>query len=357
MHALGYNWLQSNGVAAKQLAGRIIGIVHSVMPAIGAAAAYRRMRAGFEGGGIADWVIGNQGSEVTPVLANAVGGLQLLPCEAYGNDWLKIVGHNGEVLKSLPKNGDPYEEIYKRTDVWWGLLREAWINPAGADMCGVEQTRKHLEKAQDFHQKLKDTFHPLGYAHYGCDPARPAYQTVTWHLFDPATGTVHQKLKAEAAHRSSPTRSDPPPVPLNLPLSSDTASGHCPGNGANSQSSRLSVSAIDALRIVFDDTQGILRLSDDPKAQELTAPSPLPNANAHGSLVQAYVSRPSEPGDQTVPMHSAEYLATHGSKHFKGIFRQTGYEHQDSYKDTNAIAATLYSIVRIAQQMEWKKTP
>jgi hypothetical protein len=56
-------------------------------------------------------------------------------------------------------------------------------------------------------------------------------------------------------------------------------------------------------------------------------------------------------------MHSAEYLATHGGKHFKGIFRQTGYEHQDSYQDTNAIAATLYSIVRIAQQMEWKKTP
>ncbi len=398
VHALGYNWLQSNGVAAKEIAKRIqslmadyrkkgfkcekviivthsmgglvgralchpdygnlqneiLGIVHGEMPAIGAAAAYRRMRAGFEGGGIADWVIGNQGSEVTPVLANAVGGLQLLPCEAYGNDWLKIVGHNGEVLKSLPKNGDPYEEIYKRTDVWWGLLREPWINPAGNPKCGAAQTKKHLEKAQEFHQKLKDTFHPLSYAHYGCDAARPAYQTVTWHLFDPATGTTTQLLKAQAAHRSS---SVPPAFPLNLPLSSDTALGHRPGNGANSQSSRLSVSAIDALRIVVDDTQGILRLSDDPTAQELTAPSPLPNANLHGSLVQAYVSRPSEPGDQTVPMHSAEYLATHGGTHFKGIFRQTGYEHQDSYQDTNAIAATLYSIVRIAQQMEWKKTP
>ena len=86
VHALGYNWLQSNGVAAKELAGRInalmddytkkkfkcekviivthsmgglvgralchpdygnlqdkiLGIVHGVMPAIGAAAAYRR---------------------------------------------------------------------------------------------------------------------------------------------------------------------------------------------------------------------------------------------------------------------------------------------------------------------------
>ena len=124
VHAFGYNWLQSNGVAAKEIAKRIqaliadygqkgfkcqqviivthsmgglvgralchpeygnmqkdiLGIVHGEMPAIGAAAAYRRMRAGFEGVGATNWVIGNEGTEVTPVLANAVGGLQLLPC-------------------------------------------------------------------------------------------------------------------------------------------------------------------------------------------------------------------------------------------------------------------------------------
>ena len=52
-------------------------------------------------------------------------------------------------------------------------------------------------------------------------------------------------------------------------------------------------------------------------------------------------------------MHSAEYLATHGGKHFKGIFRQTGYEHQASYEDDTAIACALYSIVHIAQEMKW----
>jgi hypothetical protein len=39
---------------------------------------------------------------------------------------------------------------------------------------------------------------------------------------------------------------------------------------------------------------------------------------------------------------------------FKGVFRQTGYEHQSSYKAPQAIASTLYSIVRIAQEATWK---
>ncbi|MBW9336870.1 alpha/beta hydrolase, partial [Herbaspirillum sp. RU 5E] len=91
VHAVGYNWLQSNGVSAQRLGGeieritayyrskgkhceqvilithsmgglvtracaqlpgmaeRILGVVHGVMPAIGAPATYKRMRAGFEG--------------------------------------------------------------------------------------------------------------------------------------------------------------------------------------------------------------------------------------------------------------------------------------------------------------------
>ncbi len=59
----------------------------------------------------------------------------------------------------------------------------------------------------------------------------------------------------------------------------------------------------------------------------------------------------SDPGDQTVPLHSAEHQLRSGK--FKGIFRQTGYEHQDSYKDDGALHSTLYSLVRIAQTMKW----
>lgn len=126
VYAFGYNWLQSNGQSAKIVAKRInkvidefnnsgfecnqviivthsmgglvgralihpkygnmqdkvLGIVHGVMPAIGAPAAYRRMRAGFEDPGLASGpvsslvakVAGNCGDEVTAVLANAQGG-------------------------------------------------------------------------------------------------------------------------------------------------------------------------------------------------------------------------------------------------------------------------------------------
>jgi hypothetical protein len=68
--------------------------------------------------------------------------------------------------------------------------------------------------------------------------------------------------------------------------------------------------------------------------------------------VHAAILPPSAPGDQTVPAKSADHQLNSGL--FKGVFRQTGYEHQSSYKDPRAIASTLYSIVRIAQKATWK---
>ncbi|WP_229415759.1 esterase/lipase family protein [Pseudoduganella armeniaca] len=182
VYALGYNWLQSNGDGARMIAKRITeltkaliksgyecnqvvvvthsmgglvgralvhpdfgnlqdsiaGIVHGVMPAVGAPAGYKRMRAGFEDpglvrnfkGSVGAKVAGNFGDEVTAVLANSRGVLELLPSDAYGNGWLRIV-HKGIELDSWPKAGDPYTEIYKTEDKWYSLLRKEWINPSG----------------------------------------------------------------------------------------------------------------------------------------------------------------------------------------------------------------------------------
>jgi hypothetical protein len=49
--------------------------------------------------------------------------------------------------------------------------------------------------------------------------------------------------------------------------------------------------------------------------------------------------------------HSAKHQLHSGK--FKGIFRQTGYEHQDSYKTHGALRSTLYRLVRIAHTMKW----
>jgi hypothetical protein len=67
--------------------------------------------------------------------------------------------------------------------------------------------------------------------------------------------------------------------------------------------------------------------------------------------MHATILPPSAPGDQTVPARSADHQLHSGT--FKSVFRQTGYEHQSSYKDPRAIASTLYSIVRIAQNASW----
>lgn len=353
VYAFGYNWLQSNGDSAKIIATRInkiiddlngtgykcnqvivvthsmgglvgralvhpdygnlqdkvLGIVHGAMPAIGAPAAYKRMRAGFEDPGlmhvaasviessVVAKVLGNYGDEVTAVLANAQGGLELLPTESYGNGWLRV-RHNGRDLEAWPKQADPYNEIYKVRGKWYALFREDWINPSGLPLLEgggtFKRTCEYLDKARGFHQKIAGTFHSSSYAHYGVDPGQQSFGEVIWELRNCADSTGWQ----------------------NWPIVRDTKQG------------RLDFSSWE---LDGGDNIGALPFNDaisDP---------------AHAMLLP-----PAAPGDQTVPAKSADYQLNSGN--FKGVFRQTGYEHQSSYKNPRAIASTLYSIVQIAQK-------
>ncbi|WP_052130519.1 esterase/lipase family protein [Erwinia typographi] len=165
VHAVGYNWLQSNedsavrlneqvekivldyktagfscekvilvthsmgGLVARyyseKLGGRdrILGIVHGVMPVLGAPIAYKRMKTG-EAGTIGK-VIGANGAEMTAVMTQSPGPLQLLPGKRYGSGWLQIEG----MQQALPKEADPYTDIYLERSAWWGLCEERFINP------------------------------------------------------------------------------------------------------------------------------------------------------------------------------------------------------------------------------------
>ena len=341
VHAMGYNWLQSNrdsgvrvaeriaalmeryrsqgfqcekvivvthsmgGLVARamihpemgKLRGEILGIVHGVMPAIGAGAAYKRMRCGFEDPGLMSMspiasitakVLGNFGSEVTAVLGNATGGLELLPSQSYGNGWLQVT-HKGQTVKSLPQQGDPYEEIYKLRGKWYGLLCEEWINPARQKLAGYERTAIFLNKARAFHKAIASTYHDQCYAHYGADPRNAAWHNVAWEI-----GEWGQLVD------------------------------------------------VDKLRIVSDNLHGKLKVVESSSSTL---------AGAAQMVLDVTMQPASDPGDQTVPLHSAEHQLQSGK--FKGVFRQTGYEHQDSYKHESALHSTLYSIVRIAQTMTW----
>jgi hypothetical protein len=298
--------------AYGNLQDKVLGIVHGVMPAIGAPATYKRMRAGFEDPGlmhispsiieasVVAKVLGNYGDEVTAVLANAPGGLELLPSESYGNGWLRV-RHNGHDLEVWPKQGDPYNEIYKVRGKWYALFQEDWINPSGRPPKKgggtFKRTCEYLDKARDIHRKIGDTYHPNSYAHYGADQKQQSFGEVIWEIRNCTDTSGWQ----------------------NWAIINDDRQGNLEftpwvSNGVNNI--------------------GALPFNDD-------APVPL-----HATILP-----PSAPGDQTVPAKSADHQLNSGK--FQGVFRQTGYEHQSSYKNPHAIASTLYSIVRIAQKVTW----
>jgi hypothetical protein len=335
VHAMGYNWLQPIGQSALDLAKRIngliekykamglkceqviiithsmgglvgrallhpkmgnierkiLGMVHGVLPATGAPAAYRRMRCGFEEGAFGldptPKILGNDGSEVTAVLGNSVGALQLLPSCAYGNGWLRVK-HAGFVVESWPKDGDPYAEIYSVRDRWFGLLREEWLNPAQRENAGFGATCERLMSAKRFHQAIENIYHPQSYAHYGADANRPSWETVTWNYEQPVLAHGWREM-----------------------------------------------------RIQSDSGQGLLNLREPSIANEVP------------SGITARIGRAEGAGDQTVPVRSSDHQLLSGQ--FKGIFRQTGYEHQSSYSDQKALQATLFSIVKIAATMKWSE--
>lgn len=127
-------------------------------------------------GTVAAWVLGTDGEEVTSLLANMPGGLQLLPNKRYADNngntqWLHFDDAQGKV--SLPQN-DPYEEIYRKQDVFYRLVDPAWLNPGSP----ATTTKKYREKnpwdnyvelltlAEEFHDQLGSQVHPQTFQFY-----------------------------------------------------------------------------------------------------------------------------------------------------------------------------------------------
>lgn len=139
-------------------AGDVLGVVHGVQPAWGSPAAYWRIKAGFEGGGIENTIVsfllGSDGRRTTVILGNSIGGLELLPNKHYvRNDgttrsWLAVTDTDGRPwMPDKPARGNPYDEIYRvraevekpatgnpSTNTWWGLIDPDLLRPeyAGA---------------------------------------------------------------------------------------------------------------------------------------------------------------------------------------------------------------------------------
>ncbi|WP_442809271.1 esterase/lipase family protein [Trinickia soli] len=343
--ACGYNWLDSNEVAADRLIKRInevmdwykkgkywiptgkvivvthsmgglvarraaqkagdniLGVVHSVLPVGGAPVVYRRFRAGTEADGpfdipaaVAATIIGWDAADVTCVLSNSPGPLELLPTKHYPPGWLRFEYRNGketkELMPALPVS-DPYEEIYSKTvkDVWWGMIDENLIDPAGLTSSGdstpINAYRRVLKTAMTFHDTVQLECHPVTYAHFGSDPKHVSFGRVTW-----ATGDALTPASASMVSNAQPA--------------SHTKLG-------------ASTLTLGNEKIKFELVNHEPATKDD-------------NFNA---------------GDGTVPLPSGQ-LITQCSPSPKA-FRMTGFDHQMSYGNLHVRENVLYCIGKIVQ--------
>jgi pimeloyl-ACP methyl ester carboxylesterase len=247
VYACGYNWLQSNEQSAqrvierieeieKRLAGhkyyrytgkvllvthsmgglvgrrvaqrlgdKIVGVVHSVQPVTGAPAVYRRFKGGTETKGFLDIpgagaavVLGWGAHDITCVLGNSPGPMELLPTKDYPPGWLHIT--DGDKTVRLPK-ADPYEEIYRVSaeDKWWGMVDPGLLDPAEklkdkGNLSPRTYFLTQLKVAEKFHDTLKLTCHPNTYAHFGDDPGQTSLAKVAWHTVQDITSLSDEAL-------------------------------------------------------------------------------------------------------------------------------------------------------------------
>jgi len=79
--------------------------------------------------------------------------------------------------------------------------------------------------------------------------------------------------------------------------------------------------------------------------------------NDPGQRFRAEIDEPAQIGDGTVPAErSAQDPVRQGKA--RVAFQQTGYEHQNSYKDDAVLSSTLHAICKIAlTSFTWKSCP
>jgi pimeloyl-ACP methyl ester carboxylesterase len=243
---------------------KVLGIVHAAQPSEGSPAAYWRMKGGFERphsvpdmdimqwfknpvkafkhkkanliqgegigipftdlkiseGKIAAWILGTDGEEVTALLGNMPGGLELLPNKHYkSNDgepgWLELIDSNGN-KKALPKM-DPYNEIYREQELYYRLVNPDWLNPGTKNETAKLETINDplsswgnyldcLTQAETFHENLAAaSLHPETYQYYASGIAS-ADRVVFTSVDDTLLGAVKRKLgitEGKISHKNS----------------------------------------------------------------------------------------------------------------------------------------------------------
>lgn len=204
---------------AKRIPEKIAGVIHGVMPALGAPVVYRRIACGTEPFSLnssplkkfADsrvaMILGNSSEKTTPVLAVSAGALELLPNQYYPHPWLhmrviRFVGNSQgtnqqDIFGAYGYRTKPYDalafpsanltnpyDLYRDMTSWYRLINPVLVDPASRfgklGNGAKEAVRAALASAEAFHQSLSDYYHPNTYAFYGDDREQLSFGQVRW---------------------------------------------------------------------------------------------------------------------------------------------------------------------------------
>jgi hypothetical protein len=205
---------------AQRIPDKIAGVIHGVMPALGAPVAYRRIACGTESFSpissplkkFADsrvaMILRNSAEKTTPVLSTSTGALELLPNHLYPHPWLHVrvirfaggsqgadqAGkHGGNGYQTLPYDAlsfpnanlqNPYD-LYRDTKYWFRLINPDLADPAGKHAENkrggvLSAIKQAVNNAETFHRTLGNYYHPHTYAFYGDDKEQISFGQVRW---------------------------------------------------------------------------------------------------------------------------------------------------------------------------------
>ncbi|WDD96534.1 alpha/beta hydrolase [Burkholderia sp. FERM BP-3421] len=289
--------------AVQKAPDRILGVVHGVQPVGGAPVVYRRLRSGTEvngwsdiGGAAAAVVMGWSAADVTCVMANSPGPLELLPTKHHPPGWLRFEqrrnGKTRELMPPMPIS-DPYAEIYAKRvqDVWWGMIDETLIDPANlAQKNNTNPSAMYgaaLKKARLFHDRIKLDCHPVTFAHYGSDPGQVSFGRVVW--------TTSDEVGAEAESGLSDAQTQ-------------------------------SFTRLGRAVLAFGEQKVSMKLENNESLA------------THGAV---------HAGDGTVALESGALIAD--ATPTPKVFGMIGFDHSGSYRNKNVLSNVIYCIAKIVQ--------
>lgn len=144
-------------------ASKVIGVLHTVQPAIGAVAPYRRFFTGWstqvnDGDGAFQKILGNKPEKFAATASGLPGPLQLLPSNLYPRDFWKRHQRGWARYNGFPSTLWPTDvyDMYLSSSTPPGLIDyEAYLAKKGKQEKIAKDLKSTVEQARKFHEEIK----------------------------------------------------------------------------------------------------------------------------------------------------------------------------------------------------------